>query len=235
VAPELTPALAPTSALMAVGDPSRTRTVYLAIALLVALGAALVVLTVWLVRRTRVDPDVLAPLELMGDRSWRRASDVDTRVQRLDEVRPDGALTLAAIAPMLASDPGDEDAAHVAVDPGDGEVVDGPVQGPPAPPHVVTPEEIDEILRRLAGPPAADDGGQVDGTSDAVGDGAGDSVEPELVTVGDASADVVADEHDGNDGPHAEVRDQDAAGDDVPDAAEPGGAAEAPDGQPTHG
>ena len=65
--------LDPAAALVAVGDPGRDRTVYATIVLLVALGFAMIMLAVWLLRNTRPDPEVLAPLERMGQRKWRRA------------------------------------------------------------------------------------------------------------------------------------------------------------------
>ncbi|MFZ9017462.1 MAG: hypothetical protein ACO225_13115 [Ilumatobacteraceae bacterium] len=69
------------------------------IALLSALGVALLVLARWVHRRTRPDPALLAPLEVMGDRSWRRADAVWQR-RRLDEVRPEGAEPLVrSVAP----------------------------------------------------------------------------------------------------------------------------------------
>jgi hypothetical protein len=256
VAPELTPALARTSALLEVGDPSRTRTVYVAVALLVALGLALVVLALWLVRRTRVDPQVLAPLELMGDRSWRREADPESRVQRLDEVRPDGALTLAAIAPMLAADPtaSAEDVAGRA-DGDDGEVVEAPVLGPPAPPHVVTPEEIDEILQRLADADAAGrsaatdaettvtgvdvgEAAAVDAAEDASGDGArtDDDIAPPDVTAPDDREDVRDVEHVEDLSDVERVEDVDHVERvDLISVAEADDTTDAPDGQRTHG
>lgn len=86
-----------------VGDPGRTRAVYAAILFLVALGVVLIVVAVWLVRNTRVDPVVLGPLERMGERSWRRADPVFQRRQ-LDEVRPPGAVPLDPTAPPPATD-----------------------------------------------------------------------------------------------------------------------------------
>lgn len=91
-------------ALLAVGDPGRTRTVYAAIAFLVALGVGLSILAAWLVRSTRVDPELLAPLELMGDRAWRAGDPVWQR-RRLDEVRPAGAEPLERMAPPPVADP----------------------------------------------------------------------------------------------------------------------------------
>lgn len=52
---------------------SSARLVYTLAGLLVVLGAAMLVLTVWLVRRTRPDHEVLVRLELMGTRRWRKA------------------------------------------------------------------------------------------------------------------------------------------------------------------
>lgn len=76
-----------------IGDPEGTRTLTSVVALLVALGLALVMIAVWLFRRTRPDPDLLAPLEAMGERKWRRRDPVWQR-RRLDELRPNGARPL---------------------------------------------------------------------------------------------------------------------------------------------
>jgi outer membrane biosynthesis protein TonB len=86
-----------------VGDPSRTRTVYAAVLFLVALAIVLVVVAMWLVRVTRPDPEVLAPLELMGTRSWRRADPVGQR-RLLDDARPAGAQPLDPAAPPPSTD-----------------------------------------------------------------------------------------------------------------------------------
>lgn len=78
---------------VSVGDPDGTRTVTAIVALLLVLGLGLIMLTVWLFRMTRPDPEVLAPLETMGERKWRRADPVWQR-RRLDAVRPAGAEPL---------------------------------------------------------------------------------------------------------------------------------------------
>lgn len=85
-----------------IGDPEATRTVIAIVALLCVMGVALVMLAFWLRRVTRPDPELLAPLELMGERSWRRGDPVGQR-RRLDEVRPQGAepLTRAAAPPKF--------------------------------------------------------------------------------------------------------------------------------------
>lgn len=79
-----------TSRTIAVGDPSATRTVYLTTVLLVLLGLALAALAWWLVRRTRPEPELFAPLEQMESRAWRKLND-DERRESLDAVRPLGA------------------------------------------------------------------------------------------------------------------------------------------------
>lgn len=91
------------AAFAAVGDPGRDRTVYATILLLVALGFALIMLAVWLFRNTRPDPDVLAPLERMGERKWRRADPV-WQHRNLDEVRPHEANPLEPSSAPPATD-----------------------------------------------------------------------------------------------------------------------------------
>jgi hypothetical protein len=69
------------------------------VALLVVLGIGLVMLAVWLFKVTRPDDELLAPLEVMGERKWRRADPVWQR-RRLDEVRPPDAQPLQpSVAP----------------------------------------------------------------------------------------------------------------------------------------
>lgn len=89
----------PADVVATIGDPDGTRTVTSIIALLVAIGLALLLLAVWVHRTTRPDPELLAPLEVMGERSWRRADPVWQR-RRLDELRPSGARPLdPSVAP----------------------------------------------------------------------------------------------------------------------------------------
>jgi hypothetical protein len=79
-------------------DPGSSRLVYAMVIGLVVIGIALVVLAVWLIRQTRPDLEVLAPLERMGDRDWKKR-DPATQRRMLDELRPDGAEPLSAQAP----------------------------------------------------------------------------------------------------------------------------------------
>jgi hypothetical protein len=89
----------PAAVVASVGDPDGTRTLTSIVALLIALGVALIMIAIWLWKTTRPDPELLAPLEAMGERQWRRADPVWQR-RRLDELRPDGADPLAhSVAP----------------------------------------------------------------------------------------------------------------------------------------
>ncbi len=82
--------LAASRALLGAGDQSSTRTVYGAVAGLILIGIALIVLAVWLYRKTRPEPELLAPLERMDDRDWLRRDPAQQR-RELDAVRPVGA------------------------------------------------------------------------------------------------------------------------------------------------
>ena len=75
---------------LAVGDMSSTRTVYAVVLALVAIGVALIFIGAWIVRQTRPDPELLAPLERMADRSWLHQDPAQKR-RTLDEARPAGA------------------------------------------------------------------------------------------------------------------------------------------------
>lgn len=83
------------AALVGASDPASTRLVYAMIFGLVLIGLAFIGLAIWLIRRTRVDPEVLAPLERMGDSAWLKR-DSSTQRRLLDEVRPPGAVPLRA-------------------------------------------------------------------------------------------------------------------------------------------
>jgi hypothetical protein len=63
---------------------------------LVVLGVAMICTAVWLVRATRTDVPALGPLEVMGDRRFRRR-DADARETVLDAARPAGAPVPAPI------------------------------------------------------------------------------------------------------------------------------------------
>jgi hypothetical protein len=79
---------------IAIGDSSSTRTVYVVTIALVAIGVLLLLLAVWLIRQTKPDRELLAPLERMNDRSWQKQDSVSQR-RTLDDVRPDGAVPLS--------------------------------------------------------------------------------------------------------------------------------------------
>ena len=70
-----------------VNDPDSTRKVYLLAGGLALLGIALVAITVWFWRSTRHDPELLAPLEVIGGRRFRRLED-NAQQAVLDDARP---------------------------------------------------------------------------------------------------------------------------------------------------
>ena len=74
-------------------------TVLLLVIALVAIGAAMIAVAVWLVRSTRSDPAALGPLEAMAERRYRRA-DASGRAAHLDTARPPGAPPPAPIVPL---------------------------------------------------------------------------------------------------------------------------------------
>ena len=53
---------------------------------MIAIGGGLVGVTIWFWNAARPDPVVLAPLEIMGDRDFVRASDRE-KIRLLDAVR----------------------------------------------------------------------------------------------------------------------------------------------------
>jgi hypothetical protein len=92
-------------------------TVAVLVGLLVALGLTMLGVAVWLVRATRSDPKALGPLEVMGDRRFRKR-DVDRRREDLDTARPPGAPPPAPVVAIdsaesdMASEPVEEEGAN---------------------------------------------------------------------------------------------------------------------------
>jgi hypothetical protein len=76
-----------------INDASSTRKVYLLAGGLALLGIALICITVWFWRSTRHDPELLAPLEVMGDKRFRRLG-ADGQRELLDSSRPADAMPL---------------------------------------------------------------------------------------------------------------------------------------------
>jgi hypothetical protein len=172
---------------LAAGDPDSTRLVYAMVVALLVVGLLLVLLAVWVIRRTRTDLALLAPLERMSDTKGRK-SDPDGRRALLDEVRPPGATpppwprpqdpaTASALPPPAAGSdgvgsvepavepvidplgPGLPDPIHPLVPSGD---LDPPsVATPPEPPAEPDSDRLDEP-DALVDPAAAD----VDGPPD---------------------------------------------------------------------
>ena len=95
----------PAVALVGAGDPEATRLVYAMVIGLVVIGVVLIFLGFWILRQTKPDLEVLAPLERMGDGDWKK-KDTSTQRRMLDELRPDGAnpLTPATRPPSIDRD-----------------------------------------------------------------------------------------------------------------------------------
>ena len=79
-------------------DPTNERIIYLSAAGLVLVGVGLLLGTIVWWRRGRQEHPALAPLEVMGGRSWAKAAAGERR-RRLDHVRPAGAATENEVAP----------------------------------------------------------------------------------------------------------------------------------------
>ena len=78
----------------AANSAAETGAVYGVVAALLLIGIALAVLAIWLIRQTRPEKELLAPLERMHDRSWRKQEPAQMR-RDLDEVRPMHARPVA--------------------------------------------------------------------------------------------------------------------------------------------
>ena len=126
---------------MTVGDQTATRTVYITIVLLVALGLGLAILAVWLFKRTRPEPELLAPLEEMDTRAWRKQDPAAQR-RALDAIRPPGARPVhreaavpdvddefAAARPAVGFEDLADDAHRDANDNANDDATDGPAGG----------------------------------------------------------------------------------------------------------
>jgi len=111
-------------------DPEHERLIYLAAGGLALLGVLLTVVTVVWWRGTKGEHAALAPLEVMGDRSWNKLTHVE-QTRRLETVRTrtDGDVEPAA------ADPVDLDEALRSFQPGFDDLRDEPPS---------TPEEVSE-------------------------------------------------------------------------------------------
>ncbi len=113
-------------------DPEHERLIYLAAGGLVLLGILLTVVTVVWWRGTKGEHAALAPLEVMGDRSWNKLTHVE-QTRRLETVRTrtDGDVEPAAVAAA----PVDLDEALRSFQPGFDDLRDEPPN---------TPEDVSE-------------------------------------------------------------------------------------------
>ncbi|HUF98808.1 MAG TPA: hypothetical protein VMM60_11835 [Ilumatobacter sp.] len=198
-----------------------TRAVLAIVALLVVIAIGLAMLAVWLFRVTRPDRELLAPLEIMGARAWRRGDPVWQR-RRLDEVRPaDAAPASRAIAPPDLDD--SYDAGPSA--PGFDDFNEAPADATPDVPigavdaeHLMSAAEADDSAANADASPddaSPDDAGpdDVDSAHEPDADPADvDGVDAEAITV------AVSDDVDVRDLVGA---DDDTAVDGVPSGIEP--------------
>ena len=121
-------------------DPKHERMIYFAVGALVLLGILMIVGTVVWWRGTRSEHSALAPLELMGSRSWDKASFPERR-RRLDNVRVRTAEAADATPPPERLD---LDASLRAFEPGFDDLRDDPVVVlSPGPADVPDPEGED--------------------------------------------------------------------------------------------
>jgi hypothetical protein len=81
--------------------------VIISVVCLVTLSLVMAYTAIWLMKANRLEPEPLAPLEMMGEQSWQAAS-ADERQLILNEVRPD-PLREVAREPEPAPDPGPRD------------------------------------------------------------------------------------------------------------------------------
>ena len=135
------------------------------VAVLVLLGLGMIVLALWLVRSTRSDPQVLGPLEVMGDRRWRKG-DADRRQRDLDTARPAGAWPPAPMVAFVS--------------------VDGDTAGAGTDPSAADAEAADTVGERA---PVADGDAGVESSDGAATDAeAAEAAVDEPATVGDGDA-----------------------------------------------
>lgn len=168
-----------------INDANSTRKVYLLAAGLAVLGLILIAITVWFWRSTRHDPELLAPLEVLGDRKFRKLAGSDQR-QLLDSTRPNDVKPVqwgvergaASDDPALTASA--FDVALVVVEEGSGQSAEAaPDTVAPVDPH----SDLDSILAAagavVPGRPAAGAGSAVPAAStDAAVPGNGVAVTP---------------------------------------------------------
>ncbi len=183
-------------------DPDATRLVYAMVIGLVVIGVVLILLAVWIIRQTRPDLEVLAPLERMGDGDWKKR-DPSTQRRMLDEVRPEGAqpLTTEPMPPRIDAEfeqAGRPVSSFSDLGPGVNSEPDDP-----------TPFELGPVMGADAEPaldteiPESDVDGADAGTDDdeiAAAEVAGESTGGASDATDDAGDDAAADEADDVDG-----------------------------------
>ena len=139
-------------------DANADRIIYLVAAGLVLLGIGLAVATVWWWRSTRPEHPSLGPLEVMGEKRFRRSGDAERR-QIIANSRPPGAQPLLAELP--APQPVDLAVLAGAVPHGFDDLradAPAPVSPVPVPPVHVPQVQLPPLQVRPVEPPAAHPG-----------------------------------------------------------------------------
>ena len=107
--------------------------VIISIACLVILSLVMAGTAIWLMRANRLEPEPLAPLEVMGEQRWQGA-DPEERAVILDEVRPD-PLRVVAREAEPAQDPVLRDSSDPLPVIAHGQQIEGSVAAPTSSPH----------------------------------------------------------------------------------------------------
>jgi hypothetical protein len=160
-------------------DPEHERLIYLAAGGLALLGILLTVVTVLWWRGTKGEHAALAPLEVMGDRSWNKLTHVE-QTRRLETVR---IHTAGDVEPaQMTADPVDLDEALRSFQPGFDDLRDEPSDTPEEVPEPsVEPSEVGEIdvsdertdvaeVAAVAEPAVADSRNELVSTDDGAGE-----------------------------------------------------------------
>ena len=108
-------------------DPENARIILLAAGGLVLLAVLVGLGTLWWWRTVKVEHPALAPLEVMGTRSWWKG-DYTSRRRRLEDARPAGAQPFDAV-PASSDDPVDLEAAALASPPEFDDLLEVPLSG----------------------------------------------------------------------------------------------------------
>jgi hypothetical protein len=146
-------------------DPKHERLIYVAAGGLVLLGIVLAAITVIWWRATKGEHAALAPLEVMGDRSWNKLTHVE-QTRRIETVRTHDGGDVEPAHPV--AEPVDLDEALRTFQPGFDDLRDAPAEDVvAAQPSSVAADETGEVEREVVAAPdespteASDDGAAI--------------------------------------------------------------------------